>query len=107
LIFSPNHRDVPPLAFRKLADCCAGPPLTNSPIVLPLAFANSPIAASVSQIFAFESRSNGETNALSRIFSGDFHTPQKKSAFFQPFLRFLLAFRASLGYSPLRPEFFR
>jgi hypothetical protein len=74
LIFSPNHRDL-----------------------LPLAFANSPIAAYASLIFALESLSNGETNALSRIFSGDFHIPPKKSAFFQPFLRFLLAFRASPG----------
>jgi len=41
-----------------------------------------------------------------RCFSGDFHTPPKKSAFFQPFLRFFLAFCFSLGYSPLRPEFF-
>jgi hypothetical protein len=42
-----------------------------------------------------------------RCCSGDFHTPQKKSAFFQPFLRFFLAFCVSLGYSPIRPEFFR
>jgi hypothetical protein len=40
-----------------------------------------------------------------RIFSGDFHMPAKKNAFFQPFLRFFLAFRHFLGYSPLRPGF--
>jgi hypothetical protein len=31
----------------------------------------------------------------------------KKSAFFQPFLRFFLAFYFQLGYSAERPEFFR
>jgi hypothetical protein len=41
-----------------------------------------------------------------RIFSGDFHTPPKKPPFFQPFLRFALAFSYFLGYSPLRPGFF-
>jgi len=45
-------------------------------------------------------------NPQSRIFSGDFHTSPKKRAFFQPFLRFFLAFCDYLGYSPLRPEFF-
>ncbi len=41
-----------------------------------------------------------------RIFSGDFHMPAKKNAFFRPFLRFSLAFSIYLGYSPLRPGFF-
>jgi hypothetical protein len=41
-----------------------------------------------------------------RNFSGDFHTPPKKRAFFQPFLLFLLAFSFFLGYSPLRRGFF-
>jgi hypothetical protein len=44
--------------------------------------------------------------AGNRVFSGDFHMPAKKAAFFQPFLRFFLAFSIFLGYSPLRPEFF-
>jgi hypothetical protein len=48
-----------------------------------------------------------EWEAPTRIFSGDFHTSPKKRAFFQPFLRFFLAFCDYLGYSPLRPEFFR
>jgi hypothetical protein len=49
----------------------------------------------------------GAPSLESRIFSGDFHTSPKKLAFFQPFLRFFLAFCDDLGYSPLRPEFFR
>ncbi|PYT53656.1 MAG: hypothetical protein DMG43_08460 [Acidobacteria bacterium] len=42
-----------------------------------------------------------------RIFSGDFHMPFKKFAFFQPFLRFFLAFLCFLGYSAFRPGSFR
>ncbi|PYU77740.1 MAG: hypothetical protein DMG51_20060 [Acidobacteria bacterium] len=48
-----------------------------------------------------------EWEAPSRIFSGDFHISPRKRAFSQPFLRFFLAFCDYLGYSPLRPEFFR
>src|SRR5437016_14391699 len=48
----------------------------------------------------------GSAKPQSRIFSGDFHTRPKKLSFFQPFLRFFLAFCDYLGYSPLRPEFF-
>jgi len=48
-----------------------------------------------------------EWEAPSRIFSGDFHISPKKRAFFWAFLRFFLAFCDYLGYSPLRPEFFR
>src|SRR5204862_907492 len=44
---------------------------------------------------------------VTRCLSGDFHTPPRKSSFFQPFLRFFLAFCFFLGYSPFRPEFFR
>jgi hypothetical protein len=42
----------------------------------------------------------------SRIFCGDFHTPPKKCAFFQPFSRFFLAFCDYLGYSRCGPSFF-
>jgi len=44
---------------------------------------------------------------LTCAFGGDFHIHFKKLSFFRPFLRFLLAFSIFLGYSPLRPEFFK
>jgi len=54
---------------------------------------------------ACESRSNGKRRAA---FSAVISTSlPKKRAFFWAFLRFFLAFCDYLGYSPLRPEFFR
>jgi hypothetical protein len=49
---------------------------------------------------------SGRDQRASRVFSGDFHMHPRKSAFFQPFLRFFLAFSIFLGYSRWRPEFF-
>src|SRR2546429_5227065 len=43
----------------------------------------------------------------SRIFSGDFHTPNQKTRILPLFLRFLLAFPVFLGYSPCRPSISR
>src|SRR5260370_14190180 len=43
---------------------------------------------------------------VTRCFSGVFHTPPRKSAFFLHFLRFFLAFCNFLGYIPLRPGLF-
>jgi hypothetical protein len=45
-------------------------------------------------------------NAREPRFKRGFPHASKKIAFFQPFLRFFLAFSVFLGYSPLRPEFF-
>src|SRR5438552_15946162 len=43
---------------------------------------------------------------VTRCLSGDFHKPPRKSSFFQPFLRFFLAFCFFLGYFLYRHEFF-
>jgi hypothetical protein len=44
---------------------------------------------------------------VTHVFNGYSCLTRKKSAFFQPFLRFFLAFYFQLGYSAERPEFFR
>jgi hypothetical protein len=44
---------------------------------------------------------------FTRISTGYSASPCQKSAFFQCFLRFFLAFYFYLGYSAQRPEFFR
>jgi hypothetical protein len=45
--------------------------------------------------------------AHTAVYAGFFHRLARKAAFFQPFLRFFLAFSRYLGYSAQRPEFFR
>jgi hypothetical protein len=45
--------------------------------------------------------------SLTLVSSGDFHTPPKKTSFFQCFSLFFLAFSFALRYSPLRPDSFR
>jgi hypothetical protein len=71
-----------------------------------LALTHSNAAAPLG-VTAFEpSRASLRGPRSNRNFSGDFHTPPKKCAFFKPFLRFLLAFSFFLGYSRLRPGFF-
>jgi hypothetical protein len=71
----------------------------------PLGFANSPIAASVSLNFAFESRSNGQRQARSRIFSGDFHTAPKNPHFSSLFCDFSLRSALPLAIVPCGPSF--
>jgi hypothetical protein len=52
-------------------------------------------------------RSSGIDTLVTRVFNGHSCLTGRKSAFFQPFLRFFLAFYFPLGYSAQRPEFFR
>jgi hypothetical protein len=52
-------------------------------------------------------RSSGIDQRVTRVFNGHSGLAGEKSAFFQPFLRFFLAFYLQLGYSAERPEFFR